>query len=193
MEDLKHKSERNEDGLPPNGCRTGCLSMLGLSVVFLLLTIIGSSPRNYRTYQKYRPDKKDNIIEEETGIAFPSFSLKSQDIYDDGLFKTLGYTGKLEFDEIPDDRFYLQLDSLCSLGIIEGKARHENRKQWKHYSTPYNPELPDEYRFKHIIRDRKNENRVIIYRIDLEKGKKDWILHITEGYKDEFSSWLFDE
>ena len=193
MEDLKHKSDRNENGLPPNGCRTGCLSMLGLSVVFLLLTIIGSSPRNYRTYQKYRPDKKNNIIEEETGIAFPSFSLKSQDIYDDGLFKTFGYTGKLEFDEIPNDIFYLQLDSLCSLGITEGKARHENRKQWNHHFTSYNPELPDEYRFKHIIRDRRNANRVIIYRIDLEKGKKDWILHITEGYKGEFSSWLFDE
>lgn len=64
------------------------------------------------TLQKYRPDKKDNIIEQETGIAFPSFKLVDKDIYDDGLFSTLGYIGFLEFDEVPCDEFYHKLDSL---------------------------------------------------------------------------------
>lgn len=45
--------------------------MLGIFIALLLLILIGSSPRNYMTFQKYRPDKKDNIIEQETGIVFP--------------------------------------------------------------------------------------------------------------------------
>ena len=161
--------------------------MLGIFIALLLLILIGSSPRNYMTFQKYRPDKKDNIIENETGIAFPSFKLVDKDIYDDGLFSTLGYIGFLEFDEVPCDEFYHKLDSLCDLGIITGKARHENRKAWKHYGNTYGSQVHEFYEFKHIIRNRRNENMILTYKIEIEKGQKNWRVRIREGYRGEFS------
>lgn len=122
MDEVKNDSELTDENLLPKGCRIGCFSMLGIFIALLLLILIGSSPRNYMTFQKYRPDKKDNIIENETGIAFPPFKLVDKDIYDDGLFSALGYTGNMEFEEVPGDDLYHKLDSLCDLGIITGKA-----------------------------------------------------------------------
>lgn len=187
MEKEKNDPQMTDDHLLPKGCRIGCFSMLGIFIALLLLILIGSSPRNYITFQKYRPDKKDNIIENETGIAFPSFKLVDKDIYDDGLFSTLGYIGFLEFDEVPCDEFYHKLDSLCDLGIITGKARHENRKAWKHYGNTYGSQVHEFYEFKHIIRNRRNENRILTYKIEIEKGQKSWRVRIREGYRGEFS------
>ena len=187
MEEVKNNTELTDDNLLPKGCRIGCFSMLGIFIALLLLILIGSSPRNYMTFQKYRPDKKDNIIENETGIAFPSFKLVDKDIYDDGLFSTLGYAGDMEFDEVPGDEFYHKLDSLCDLGIITGKARHENRKAWKHYGNTYGSQVHEFYEFKHIIRNRRNENRILTYKIEIEKGQKNWRVRIREGYRGEFS------
>lgn len=187
MEEVKNNTELTDDNLLPKGCWIGCFSMLGIFIALLLLILIGSSPRNYMTFQKYRPDKKDNIIEQETGIAFPSFKLVDKDIYDDGLFSTLGYIGFLEFDEVPCDEFYHKLDSLCDLGIITGKARHENRKAWKHYGNTYGSQEHEFYEFKHIIRNRRKENRILTYKIEIEKGQKSWRVRIIEGYRGEFS------
>jgi hypothetical protein len=188
MEVVKNDSELTDDNLQPKGCRIGCLSMLGIFTVILLLVLIGSSPRNYMTFQKYRPDKKDNIIEQETGIAFPPFKLVDKDIYDDGIISGMfSYNGELEFYEVPGDEFYHKLDSLCDLGIITGKARHENRKAWKHYGNTYGSQVHELYEFKHIIRNMRSENRILTYKIEIEKGQKNWRVKIKEGYKGEFS------
>ena len=67
------------------GCRIGCLSMLVLFTALIYWIAIGQSPSNYLTYRKYRPDKKNNNIEEVTGIRFPSFKLLSQKISDNSI------------------------------------------------------------------------------------------------------------
>ena len=189
MEEVKNNTELNDDNLLPKGCRIGCLSMLGIFTALLLLILIGSSPSNYMTYMKYRPDKKHNNIEQETGISFPSFKLVKKDVYDDGMLSRFGYTGFLEFDEVPDDGFYQKLDSLCNLGIITaGEARHENRKVWKHFGNTYGSQVHEFYTFKHVIRNRKNEHRFISYTIEIQKGEKEWRLWMIEGYSGDYPS-----
>lgn len=76
---------------------------------------------------------------------------------------------------------------LYDLGIITAKARHENRKAWKHYGNTYGSQVHEFYEFKHIIRNRRNENRILTYKIEIEKGQKNWRVRIREGYRGEFS------
>ena len=184
MDEVKNDSELTDDNMLPKGCRIGCFSMIGIFTALWLLILIGSSPRNYMTFQKYRPDKNNSIIEQETGIAFPPFRIVGKDIYNDEIIsKVFSYNGEMEFDEVPDDGFYHKLDSLCNLGIINGgEARHENRKRWKHFGNTYGSQVHEFYDFKHIIRNRNNENRFISYKIEIEKGEKKWRLRILEGY-----------
>lgn len=169
------------------GCRIGCLSMLVLFTALIYWIAIGQSPSNYLTYRKYRPDKKNNNIEEVTGIIFPSFKLLSQKISDNSIIGGLYYDAKLEFDEVPNEEFYQKLDSLCELGIITGPARHENKKVWKLYDVSYNPGLTDEYFFKLILRDRRNIHRIIVYTVAINRGQKEWRMRICDSYEGYYS------
>ena len=169
------------------GCRIGCLSMLVLFTALFYWIAIGQSPSNYLTFRKYRPDKKNNNIEEVTGIRFPSFKLLERNIVDNTIFGGLYYNAKLEFNEVPSDVFYQQLDSLCELGIITGPARHENKKVWKLYDVSYNPGLTDEYFFKLILRDRRNIHRIIVYTVAINRGQKEWRMRICDSYEGYYS------
>ncbi|MBO4561476.1 MAG: hypothetical protein J5705_05890 [Bacteroidaceae bacterium] len=169
------------------GCRIGCLSMLAFFTALIYWIAIGQSPSNYLTYRMYRPDKKNNNIEEVTGIRFPSFKLLSQKISDNSIVGGLYYDAKLEFDEVPNDGFYQKLDSLCELGVITGPARHENKKRWKLYDVSYNPGLTDEYFFKLILRNRRNIHRIIYYTIAINRGQKEWRMRICDSYEAYYS------
>lgn len=169
------------------GCRIGCLSMLVFFTALIYWIAIGQSPNNYLTYRKYRPDKKNNNIEEVTGIRFPSFKLLSQKISDNSIVGGLYYDAKLEFDEVPNEGFYQKLDSLCELGIITRPARHENKRRWKCYDVSYNPGLTDQYFFKFVLRDRRNIHRIILYTIEINKGQKEWRMRIRDEYEAYYS------
>lgn len=169
------------------GCRIGCLSMLVFFTALIYWIAIGQSPNNYLTYRKYRPDKKNNNIEEVTGIRFPSFKLVNQKISDNSIVGGLYYDGRLEFDEVPDEGFYQKLDSLCTLGVITGPARHENKRRWKCYDVSYNPGLTDQYFFKFVLRDRRNIHRIILYTIEINKGQKEWRMRIRDEYEAYYS------
>lgn len=183
---MEYKTEGTEptgERKATKGCRIGCLSMLVLFTALIYWIAIGQSPSNYLTFRKYRPDKKNNNIEEVTGIRFPSFKLLDQNLVDNSIFGGLYYNAKLEFNEVPSDVFYQKLDSLCELGIITGPARHENKKRWKCYDVSYNPVLTDEYFFKHVLRDRRNIHRIIVYTITINKGQKEWKMRICDSYE----------
>ena len=180
-------SEATNERKATKGCRMGCLSMVVFFTALMFWIAIGLSPNNYLTFRKYRPDKKNNNIEEETGIRFPSFKLLNQKINDNSMIGVLYYDAELEFDEVPNDGFYQKLDSLCESGIITGPARHENRKRWKCYDVSYNPGLTDEYNFMHVIRNRRNIHRIIVYIIEINKGQKKWRMRIRDGYECYFS------
>lgn len=187
MENNMDGSGLNSERKATKGCRIGCLSMIVFFTALIFWISVGQSPSNYLTFRIYRPDRKRNNIEEVTGIGFPSFKVVKRNLYDHSILGGLCYDVELEFDDVPDDEFYLKLDSLCDLGIITGPARHENRKLWKHYDVSYNPELADDYFFKHILRDRRNIHRIIVYTVELAKGQKTWRIRISDRYEGDYS------